>query len=133
VTFADWTPDLVTNSTIDHSRRTGSIVLEAVVRRDSKPEIDVPRKASYAPTGTTDRATGWIVRLSVAGAEIESLQPAIVGDEILVYVELVAGEGHVALRGRVQWATATRFAVQFGALGARETSAVVRASRRPAA
>jgi len=103
------------------------------VRRDSKPDIDVPRKARFSATDGADAATGWIVGLSVAGAEIESLQPPAPGGEIVLWVELVPGGGQVELRGRVQWSTASRFAVQFGTLGARETNAVVRASRRPAA
>jgi hypothetical protein len=103
------------------------------VRRDSKPEIEVPRKASFAPAEGDDRATGWIVKLSVVGVEIESLQPPAVGSDVVVWTELVAGEGAVTLRGRVQWARPSQFAVQFGPMGARETSAVVRASRRSAA
>ncbi len=103
------------------------------MRRDSKPEIDVPRKARFAAPEGADAATGWIVGLSVVGAEIESLQPPAPGSAIVVWAELVPGGGQVELRGRVQWATGTRFAVQFGALGVRETSVIVRASRRPAA
>jgi hypothetical protein len=103
------------------------------VRRDSKPDIEVPRKARFAAPGGADAATGWIVGLSVVGAEIESLQPPAAGGEIVLHAELVPGGGLVELRGRVQWATASRFAVQFGTLGARETNAIVRASRRPAA
>jgi PilZ domain len=102
-------------------------------RRDSKPEIEVPRKAMFAPQGELDRATGWVVKLSVVGMEIESLQPPPVTSEVDVWTELVSGEGELALRGRVQWATATRFAVQFGPLGVRETNAIVRSTRRPAA
>jgi hypothetical protein len=100
-------------------------------RRDSKPEIDVPRKASFG-THPENRATGWVVRLSVAGVEVESLQPPPVGAEVIVWVELVIGEGELALRGRVQWASAARFAVQFGPLGVKETHAIVRSSRRAA-
>jgi hypothetical protein len=102
------------------------------VRRDSKPEIDVPKKASFARAEVADFATGWIVKLSMVGVEIESLQPPPISGEVVVRTELVDGEGEVVLRGRVQWATATRFAVQFGPLGIRETSAIVRASRRRA-
>ena len=100
-------------------------------RRDSKPEIEVPRKASFG-TDPRDRSTGWIVRLSVAGAEVESLQPPVVGADVVVWAELVPGEGELSLRGRVQWASVARFAVQFGPLGIKETSAIVRSTRRAA-
>jgi hypothetical protein len=103
------------------------------VRRDSKPEIEVPRKARFAVADGADAATGWVVGLSMVGAQIESLQPPALGCDVVLWVELVPGGGPIELRGRVQWATATRFAVQFGALGAREASAIVRASSRSAA
>jgi hypothetical protein len=103
-------------------------------RRDSKPEIEVPRKASFAATDeSSERAAGWIVRLSIVGVEVESLQPPAIGSEVVVWTVLLDGEGELALRGRVQWATATRFAVQFGPLGAKDTHAIVRAGRSSAA
>ena len=40
-------------------------------------------------------------------------------------------DGVIEIPGRVQWATQTRFAVQFGLLGVRETGAILRASSRP--
>jgi hypothetical protein len=102
------------------------------VRRESKPEVQVPKKVAFSPGETGDRATGWIVRLSIVGAEIESLQPPATGAQVVVWAKLAVGEDEVALRGRVQWATQTKFAVQFGPLGAREANAVVRASRSAA-
>jgi hypothetical protein len=102
------------------------------VRRDSKPEIDVPRKASFVVSADGDTVRGWIVGLSIVGVEIESLQPPSVGSDVVVRAELLEGEGEVTLRGRVQWATPGRFAVQFGPLGARDTNIIVRAARRSA-
>ena len=91
----------------------------------------MPKKASFAVAGG-DRATGWIVKLSVVGVEVESLQTPPVGSEIVFWAELIDGEGEVAMPGRVQWATFARFSVLFGPLGARETRAVVRATRSSA-
>jgi hypothetical protein len=51
----------------------------------------------------------------------------------VVRAELFAGEGELAMSGRVQWSTATRFGVQFGPLGVKETNAIVRSSRPSAA
>jgi Tfp pilus assembly protein PilZ len=102
------------------------------MRRESKPEIEVPRRASFC-LKDGDPATAWIVRLSMVGLELESLQPPHAGAEIVVRAELVDGEGELSLPGRVQWATPVRFGVQFGPLGVRETRAIVRVSRRPAA
>ncbi|MGH7293722.1 MAG: PilZ domain-containing protein [Polyangiaceae bacterium] len=102
-------------------------------RRDSKPEIEVPRKVTFSPGDGADRATGWIVKLSVVGVEVESLQPPPAASEVRVWTELVDGEGELSVSGRVQWATASRFGVLFGPLGARETHVIVRATRRPAA
>lgn len=102
------------------------------MRRDSKPEIDVPRKASFVLSSNGDSMRGWIVRLSIVGVEIESLQSPSIGSDVIIRAELLEGEGEVTLRGRVQWATPTRFAVQFGPLGARDTNMIVRATRSAA-
>jgi hypothetical protein len=101
-------------------------------RRESKPEILVPRKAWFT-LGPGERATGWIVRLSVVGIEIESLLPPAPGQDVTVWAQLVDGEGELALPGRVQWARSTRFGVQFGSLDARQIHAIVRTTNRPAA
>jgi hypothetical protein len=98
------------------------------MRRDSKPEIDIPKQVSF-DAGDED-ASGSIVRLSVAGAEIEASHSPAEGREVVLRAELVQGEGPVAMPGRVQWSKPGRFAVRFGLLGARETSAIVRAARR---
>jgi hypothetical protein len=61
------------------------------MRRESKPEIAVPRKASFGTDSGDDRLTGWIVRLSVVGVEIESLQPPAIGSVAMVWAELLDG------------------------------------------
>jgi hypothetical protein len=101
-------------------------------RRESKPDIAVPRKATFARTAEDERATGWIVKLSVVGVEIESLQPPAEGSDVVVWAQLLDDERELMLRGRVQWARSSRFAVQFGLLGVKETHAIVTAGR-PAA
>jgi hypothetical protein len=102
-------------------------------RPEREPEIGVPRRVSFSgPDAGIDRGEGLIVRLSVAGLEMSSLDPSPpAGAEVVVWGELVDGEGVVTLRGRVQWSKSTGFAVQFGLLGPKETRAVVRASARP--
>jgi hypothetical protein len=77
-----------------------------------------------------DRAAGNIVRLSAVDAEIESPWPPPVGRRIVVWAELISGEGEVAMRGRVDWSTQTRFGVALGPLGSRETYAILRAAHR---
>jgi hypothetical protein len=79
------------------------------------------------------RVPGSILRLSLVGAEIEAMQVPPVDARVVVWVELVKGEGKVGIRGRVQWTAATRFGVLFGPLGARETYALIRAARGPKA
>ena len=54
-------------------------------RRDSKPEIAVPKKARFATDRGGERATGWIVGLSVAGAELESLAPPPIGSDVFLW------------------------------------------------
>lgn len=98
------------------------------MRRDSKPEIEVPRQVSFV--AGDELATGSIVRLSIAGVEVEAEQSVGEGREVELRTELVDGEGEIALRGRVQWSKPGRFAVRFGLLSARATNAVVRAARR---
>ncbi len=77
-----------------------------------------------------DRAAGNIVRLVAFEVEIESPWPPPVGRRIVVWAELISGEGEVAIRGRVDWSTGTRFGVVLGPLGPRETYAILRAAHR---
>ena len=100
------------------------------VRRESKPKIQVPRQVSFALGMGDEPSIGSLVRLSVAGAEIESLSQPAVGREVYLRAALVEGGSEVALYGRVQWSEPGRFAVQFGSHGARATRAIVRASQR---
>jgi hypothetical protein len=108
------------------------------VRRESKPEIEVPRQVTFALGVGDEPAVGSIVRLSVAGVEVVAMSAPAIGREVLLRTVLVDGEGEVVLHGRVQWSqpgesgTPGRFAVQFGSLGARATNAIVQASQRVA-
>jgi hypothetical protein len=68
------------------------------------------------------------VRLSVVGADIQTLEPPAAGAILDLRVEL--GEGKpVVCRARVQWSLPDRFGAQFTLLGARETHAIVEAMR----
>jgi hypothetical protein len=100
------------------------------VRRESKPEIMVPKQVSFGLGKGDGRGQGSIVRLSVAGVEVESEQAPPEGTEVFLLAELVEGEGEVALHGRVQWVRPGRFAVHFGLLGVRATSVILRAAGR---
>jgi hypothetical protein len=93
------------------------------MRRASRPEIMVPQFVSFSPRGTDDRSAGWIVRLSIVGADVESLAPPPVGTEVDLIAKLK--EQEIALHGRVQWSTQGQFGVQFGLLGVRETRAIL--------
>jgi hypothetical protein len=103
------------------------------VRRESKPEIEVPKQVSFALGVGDEPSIGSIVRLSVVGVEIVSFTPPPVGREVLLRAVLVDGEGEVVMHGRVQWSQPERFAVQFGPLGARATRAIVQASQKVSA
>jgi hypothetical protein len=96
-------------------------------RRESKPEIAVPKLVYVYDGSVRDPRVGWIVRLSIAGVDIESYEGPQLGSDVALWTELVEGEGMMQFRGRVQWATTSRFGVQFGLLGAQEAHAVVRA------
>jgi hypothetical protein len=96
-------------------------------RRESKPEIAVPKLVYVYDGSVRDPRVGWIVRLSIAGVDIESYEGPSQGADVALWTELVEGEGVMQFRGRVQWVTTNRFGVQFGLLGAQEAHAVVRA------
>jgi hypothetical protein len=98
-------------------------------RSPTKPADARPIGAIFA-IDLGDRAAGNIVRLSAVDAEIESPWPPSTGDRIVIWAELVAGEGEVAIRARVDWSTPTRFGVVLGPLSARESYAVMRAATR---
>lgn len=93
------------------------------MRRASRPEILVPQHVAFAPAGTGDRTAGWIVRLSIVGADIEAITPPPIGTELHLFARLQ--DEDVVLRGRVQWAAGHQFGVQFGPLGVRETHAIL--------
>jgi hypothetical protein len=93
------------------------------MRRASRPEILVPQYVSFAPRGTDDKSAGWIVRLSIVGADVEAIDPPPVGAELDLHAKLK--EQTVVLQGRVQWTTQGQFGVQFGQLGVRETRAIL--------
>jgi hypothetical protein len=101
--------------------------------QDSEPELEVPRTASFSSADSANHpGEGRIVRLSEEGLEIvshDTLPPA--GATVVVWAELLEGEGVVTLGGRVQWSGGDRFSVEFDALGVEETISVARASRRP--
>ena len=61
------------------------------VRRESKPEIEVPRQVTFALGAGDEPATGSIVRLSVVGVEIVTLSAPAVGREVLLRAVLVDG------------------------------------------
>lgn len=94
------------------------------------------RRTSARPIGAMfaidlgDRAFGNIVRLSTIGVEIESPWPPKVGSRVVIWAELVEGEGEIAMRARVDWSTPTRFGVLLGPLGPRESYAIIRAAHR---
>jgi hypothetical protein len=102
-------------------------------RRESKPEIAVPKLVHVYDGSVRDPRVGWIVRLSIAGVDIESYDGPSIGADVALWAELIEGEGMMQFRGRVQWVTPNRFGVQFGLLGAQEAHAVVRAAQAKSA
>jgi hypothetical protein len=95
------------------------------MKRPSRPEILVPQRVTFSMPGGEHRI-GWIVRISIVGADIESLEPLPIGCETDVFATL--HDTDVVLHGRVQCSARTRFGVQFGPLGARETHAILEAA-----
>jgi len=93
------------------------------MRRQSRPEILVPQRVTISTADGTGRVDGWIVRISIVGADIDAPEPPPAGS----LIELFAGlqDGDVRVAGRVQWSAAGQFGVQFGALGVRETHAIL--------
>jgi hypothetical protein len=96
-------------------------------RRESKPEIAVPKLVYFYDGSVREPRVGWAVRLSMVGVDIESYEGPPPGTDVGIWTELVEGEGMLLFRGRVQWASEHRFGVQFGLLGAREAHTIVRA------
>jgi hypothetical protein len=78
--------------------------------------------------GGGEPCIGWIVRLSVVGIDVETLQPPAAGSILDLVVELREGQP-MACRARVQWSKARGFGAQFTLLGARETHAIIEAMR----
>jgi hypothetical protein len=93
------------------------------MRRQSRPEILVPQRVTISTADGAGRVDGWIVRISIVGADIEAPAPPPAGSHVELCARLQDGEVRVA--GRVQWSVPGQFGVQFGALGVRETHAIV--------
>jgi hypothetical protein len=94
----------------------------------SEHEIVVPRRVMFGTSSAEVCATGWIVRLSIESAQIESARPPAPGTDVILSAHLVDGDGPVTIPGRVQWATATRFSVELGPLDPRVAEVVVSAA-----
>jgi hypothetical protein len=78
---------------------------------------------SISSTGNSP-SVGWIVRISIVGADIETGEaPPPVGTRVDLSGDFHGTE--VMLSGRVQWSIPGQFGVQFGALGVRETHAIL--------
>jgi hypothetical protein len=96
----------------------------------SKPEIPVPVRVSFEVEGAAGPVNGWIARLSVAGADIETFHLVPIGSEIALHAALDPESSEVlTFKGRVRWAAGTRMGVQFSELGAKETHTIIQAMR----
>jgi hypothetical protein len=93
------------------------------MRRPSRPEILVPQRVAISTPDGDDSAVGWIVRISIVGADIEAQEAPPIGSRVDLFAEFRDAE--IVLPGRVQWSTPGQFGVQFGALGVRETHAIL--------
>jgi hypothetical protein len=96
-------------------------------RRPSKPELCVPMHAAIECLASGEVVSSWIVRMSVAGVDLETLQPFGVGREVMVRVKFAPGS--FALPGVVRASAAASMTVQFGLLGVHETRAVLEVVR----
>ena len=95
--------------------------------RPSKPNMQVPVRMTFC-VGAGPSREGWIVRLSVAGLEVETSAPPPIGSNVQMAIEF-RPRAPIACSGRVQWSNAIGFGAQFTLLGARETHAIVEAMR----
>jgi hypothetical protein len=97
-------------------------------RSPSKIDIQMPVRVSFQIDDDPELATGWIARLSLAGVDIETLHPSPVGSRIVFHAVLdPEGTEILTYQGRIQWVVGGRVGVQFMALGARETHAILQA------
>jgi hypothetical protein len=100
-------------------------------RYQSKPEIPTPVRVSLEVEGESEPVTGWISHLSLVGVDIETLQAPTVGSRVAFYAALDPQSSEVlGFAGRVQWVAGARVGVQFTALGAKETHAIMQAMRQ---
>jgi hypothetical protein len=106
-----------------HIRLAAAILCMMRSPRPSRPEILVPQRVDICFAGREEPCKGWIVRISIVGADIEAPEAPPIGSRVDLFAELQDGE--VVLAGRVQWATPGQFGVQFGPLGVRETHAIL--------
>jgi hypothetical protein len=103
-------------------------------RYSSKAEIAAPICVSLEVEGESQPATGWIVRMSVAGVDIETLHTPAVGSKVAFHAALDPESPEIhEFTGRVQWVTGARVGIQFAELGAKQTYAIVEATRGAAA
>jgi hypothetical protein len=97
-------------------------------RYPSKPEMRVPVRVSFEVDGDPEPKTGWIANLSLAGVDIETLQPVEIGSRLTFFAALDPRSSELLqFAGRVQWAAGGRIGMQFGELGAKETHAILQA------
>jgi hypothetical protein len=99
-------------------------------RYPSKPDIPMPVRVSLEVEGEPAPLTGWIVRLSLVGVDIETLHAPAVGSRVLFYAAFDPRSDEVhPFAGRVQWVVGARMGIHFAELGAKETHAIMQAMR----
>jgi hypothetical protein len=105
-----------------------SLAAKAEQRGSSRSPVDVPLE--FTTHDSWDTVPGVAKDLSLGGMFIETRHPAPFGESVLVRVRPPGGERAVLLPAIVRWTRHDGMGVQFGALGARETHAVMEIARR---
>ena len=98
-----------------------AIVVE--LRRYVRAPIDVA--VECVAKGSTESFSGRATDISLGGMFIRTSRPASFSSEISVHVTLPGQKAAFALPAVVRWTRPDGMGIQFGALGARETHAIL--------
>jgi Tfp pilus assembly protein PilZ len=97
-------------------------------RQYKRTPVELPLE--FVSSNTRERTAGKAMDLAVGGMFVQTPNPAVFGTEVVLFVTFPGERREMQLPAIVRWMRSGHgMGVQFGLLGARETHAIMEATR----